>query len=74
MGEIVNLRRVKKARARVESDMQAASNRVLHGQTRAERELIEAERRRLSRDIDNHRVTPGATEVSGLGRDGETGE
>lgn len=72
MGEIVNLRRVKKARARAEQDMQAVSNRVLHGRTRADRELTEAERRRQSRAIDNHRVTP--SEASGLGRDGETGE
>ena len=42
MGEIVNLRRVKKQRARVAEDEQAAANRVRHGRTKAERE---AERR-----------------------------
>ncbi len=37
MAEIVNLRRVKKARAAAERAAQAQQNRVLHGRTKAER-------------------------------------
>ena len=38
MAEIVNLTRVKKARARAEASAQAAANRAKHGRTLAERQ------------------------------------
>lgn len=38
MGEIVNLRREKKRRARAEAEALAAQNRALHGRTKAERD------------------------------------
>lgn len=46
MGEIVNLRRVRKAKARVTADATAAANRAAFGRTRAEKAAagIEAER------------------------------
>ena len=37
MGEIVNLRAVKKARTQAEAKQAAKENRVLHGRTRAEK-------------------------------------
>jgi hypothetical protein len=37
MGEIVNLRRVKKTRARADAAVEAAVNRAKHGRTREER-------------------------------------
>ncbi|MBN8889106.1 MAG: hypothetical protein BGP12_02480 [Rhodospirillales bacterium 70-18] len=59
MGEIVNLRRVKKQRAREAAAAVAAANRARHGRTTAEarRDALEAARResaaegtRLERD------------------------
>jgi Domain of unknown function (DUF4169) len=51
MGELVNLRRIRKARAQEEADAEAAQNRMIHGRTKAEREQsrlqAEQDRRRL---------------------------
>jgi hypothetical protein len=51
MGEIVNLRKARKAQARLKAAAQAAGNRARHGRTaeERERERLEAEqaRRRL---------------------------
>ena len=52
MAEIVNLRRVKKARAKAGAEAQAAENRARHGRTRAERNAIDAESRRLNHTLD----------------------
>ena len=48
MGEIVNLKRVKKAKARSEAERLAAENRTRHGLTKAAKEAqrLEQERRR----------------------------
>lgn len=40
--DIVNLRKVRKAKVRAESDAQASENRVRFGRTKAERRLEEA--------------------------------
>ncbi len=53
--EIVNLRRVRKAKVRVGREQTAAQNRRLHGRTKAEREKEAAERERAVRAIDAHR-------------------
>lgn len=58
MAEIVNLRRLKKARARDEAATLAASNRARHGRTRAEREATEAETRRTDKALDGALLTP----------------
>ncbi len=55
MAEIINLRRIKKAKARVEADAKAAQNRVDFGRTKAERKLTEAQRELGERRIDGHR-------------------
>jgi hypothetical protein len=55
MGELVNLRAVRKRRAREEAGRQADANRALFGRAKAERDA-EAERRaRESRALDGHR-------------------
>jgi hypothetical protein len=46
MGEIVNLRRVKKARQRQTEDEAARENRIRHGRTGAEKANDERARRR----------------------------
>ena len=50
--KIVNLRMARKAKRRVEHEVEAAANRMSHGRTRGERhvDLLEAER--LRRHLD----------------------
>ncbi len=52
MAEIINLRRVKKQRARTAAGQEAAENRVRHGQTRAERDASAQQREAASRKLD----------------------
>ena len=54
-GEIVNLNRIRKARAKSTAKENAAANRVAHGLTKAERDKAKAERERLSRLLDQTR-------------------
>ena len=56
--DIVNLRQVRKAKARVEREAKAEANRRLHGMTTAEREKIADERRRLDQHLGGHRREP----------------
>ncbi len=60
-GEIVNLRRVRKQRARAASDATAAANRVAFGRTKSETSLAATERRRAEDRLEGHRL-PGAPE------------
>ena len=52
MTGIVNLRRVKKQRARAEAAQAAAENRARHGRTPAERRTDNMERDRTERMLD----------------------
>jgi len=52
MGDVVNLNRARKARAKLDGKATAASNRVAHGRTRAEREAADRERERAARLLD----------------------
>lgn len=56
MSEIVNLRRVKKARQKAEAALDASANRVRHGRTKGEREAERAETERAARALDGARV------------------
>jgi hypothetical protein len=58
VGDIVNLRGARKRRDRRRHDAKAAENRILHGMTKAERLLIEAERQKAERDLDARKVVP----------------
>ncbi len=64
MAEIVNLRRVKKARARAEAEAKAAAKRASHGRTPTERDGAAADAKRRDRELDGAK----------LERDGEPGE
>ena len=55
-GEVVNLRRVRKARDRAEREVVAAANRVVHGRTKPERQAQEIETTRSERHLDGHRL------------------
>ena len=52
MGEVVNLNRARKQRARTVTKATAASNRAAHGRTKGERAQVEAERARVERLLD----------------------
>lgn len=53
-GEIVNLRKARKRRARAAKEAAASENRAVHGQTKAMREQQTAERSKLVRDLEGH--------------------
>lgn len=52
MGEVVNLRRARKARARDTAETTAATNRAAFGRSKAERETTAAQAARLERGLD----------------------
>lgn len=52
MAEIINLRLARKARARIEKEGQAAANRRLHGQTKAEKRIVRDEAARRDALLD----------------------
>ena len=58
MGDVVNLRRMRKARQRTEKEAAAAQNRARYGRTRAEREKAAAEAEISARRLDGVRRTP----------------
>jgi hypothetical protein len=59
--EIVNLRRVRKAKARGEKERQAAQNRAAFGRTKAERLQSQAEEARLRAQVEGHRLSQKGT-------------
>ena len=56
MAEIINLRQVRKQKARAEAEKTAEQNRMAFGRTKAERKLTEAERDKAARHIDGHKL------------------
>ena len=55
MGDIVNLRRARKAKARDEKVKTADANRLLHGTPKPLRELAKARSDKAARDLDAHK-------------------
>jgi len=55
MAEIINLRNIRKQKARADKDVQAAQNRVLFGRTKAEKLREAAEKSLAERRIDGHK-------------------
>ena len=55
MGEIVNLRRARKHRARADADRTAEANRVAFGRTKAEKTLSRAEQDLAKSRLDSHK-------------------
>jgi hypothetical protein len=58
MGEVVNLRRARKASGRRADEAQAAANRAAFGRTKGEKAADRAERERTDRTIDGARREP----------------
>jgi hypothetical protein len=59
MGNVINLRTVRKRAARKRDAENAAEQRVLHGQSKAERLQIKARGAKARRDLDQHRIHKG---------------
>ncbi|MGU3493776.1 DUF4169 family protein [Xanthobacteraceae bacterium A53D] len=57
MGDIVNLNRARKSRAREQAQATAAENRIRFGRTRAEREAQAAHERMQAQRLDGHERT-----------------
>ena len=56
MAEIVNLRRVKKAKARAEKSAQADANRARHGVAKPLRELAKARDEKAMENLEAHKL------------------
>lgn len=55
MAEIVNLKRVRKQKARADAETEGAANRLTHGRTKAERKASKAEQEAADRKLDGHK-------------------
>ncbi len=55
MGEIVNLRRTRKQKARAEAETEAAAQRLTHGRSKAERKKTTTEQEAADRKLDGHK-------------------
>jgi hypothetical protein len=58
MAEIVNLRNVRKQKARAEKDAAAAANRLQYGRTKADKAKDKADKALATRTLDAHRREP----------------
>jgi hypothetical protein len=56
MAEIVNLRHIRKSKARDEKEKTAAANRTLHGTPKHLRKLAKAKTAKSVHDLDAHRL------------------
>jgi len=56
VGDVINLKRVKKRTERQQSEQQAEANRTRFGRTRSERMLDEQRASRASDLLDQHRI------------------
>jgi Domain of unknown function (DUF4169) len=56
MGDLVNLRRARKAAKRREEAVRAAENRLAHGRSKEERALDAARTEKSRRELDAHRL------------------
>ncbi len=56
MGEVINLRKVRKRAKRRVAEEQAASNRLIHGRPKDDRLLDKSRRDKLRSALDRHRL------------------
>jgi hypothetical protein len=68
-GDVVNLRRARKAKARATSAAEAAGNRARFGRPLSEREQTAAAASAASRHLDGHRLSPGEIQIYPRGDD-----
>jgi len=58
MGELINLRRARKRKARDAKETAASANRLLHGVSKPERDAVKAENTLIIRRVDARRLEP----------------
>lgn len=58
MGEVINLNRARKTRAKAEDKARAAANRVVHGRSKSEKTLSALERHRAEKQMDGQKLEP----------------
>jgi hypothetical protein len=63
MAEIVNLRLIKKRRAKDPAEKTAAENRILFGRTKAEKQFDREANRKRARFLDDHRLETNPSSV-----------
>jgi ribosomal protein S2 len=59
MGPVVNLRTVRKRAKRLKAEQEAAANRLAHGISKKEQNLIKARSDKDQRRFDHHRIERG---------------
>jgi len=59
MGDVIKLRQARKVAERLRQEQRAAHNRVLHGRSKAERNLEAARSAKTQRELDRHRLDNG---------------
>jgi ribosomal protein S2 len=59
MGDVINLRKVRKQAKKREDAERAAANRIVHGRTKAERDLQARNADRLDRHLEGHKIDSG---------------
>ena len=59
MADVVNLRTSRKQAKRRQSDQDAETNRIAHGQPKHLRDLADARQDKINRDLDRHRIEKG---------------
>jgi hypothetical protein len=76
VGKVVKLNEFRKRKAKAEREKQAATNRRLHGRTKAERAQEELQKKRLTRAVEGAHLEapPQAAGASVDGNDGEETE
>jgi hypothetical protein len=59
MGDIINLRRARKRVQRESAEREASAQRLLHGRSKAQRDLDSKRDAKASRDLERHRIGTG---------------
>ena len=59
MGDVIKLRAARKQAKRLREEEIAAANRLLHGRSKAERNLEDARDAKARHDLEQHRVDTG---------------
>jgi len=59
MGQVVNLRTIRKRARRQHAAEEAGANRLKHGRTQSARSIAAAQSDKDRRDLDSHRLTGG---------------
>jgi hypothetical protein len=61
MGEVINLRKARKQAKKREDAERAASNRAVHGQSKAEKTFETTRAEQMRRHLDAHKIDSGDT-------------